>query len=224
METGDAHEPRPDDDAIEMRLRALEVGLWDYDIDADLLSCDARWHQITGLAPHSVRHLADFRPFIHPEDVELATTIDLAKVVELIAHDLRYHVDFRLIRADGQVRWIRSVACLLLDPETGHHKALGCITDYTDLALIAAARAFARPPARDDPLLPDPGAITETALSERELECLRWVSLGKTAWETAQIMGRSQRTVEFHLVNAVRKLSAANKIHAAVIAVRRGLI
>ncbi|NWP61276.1 helix-turn-helix transcriptional regulator, partial [Escherichia coli] len=59
---------------------------------------------------------------------------------------------------------------------------------------------------------------------ERELECLRWVSLGKTAWETATIMGRSQRTVEFHLINATRKLSASNKIHAAVIAVRTGLI
>ena len=36
-------------------------------------------------------------------------------------------------------------------------------------------------------------------------------------------MGRSQRTVEFHLINATRKLSASNKIHAAVIAtVRKG--
>ncbi|WP_204269529.1 helix-turn-helix domain-containing protein, partial [Citrobacter freundii] len=82
-------------------------------------------------------------------------------------------------------------------------KALGCITDNTDFALIAAGRAFTRPATRGDPEIPDP-AVTigaaGAALSERELECLRWVSLGKTAWETATIMGRSQRTVEFHLI------------------------
>lgn len=226
MTSGESAEPRPDED-FELRLRALEVGLWDYDIDADLLVCDARWYQITGLQPNMVRSLADFRPFIHPEDEELATTIDLAMVVELIARDLRYHVDFRLIRPDGQTRWIRSVACLLLDAGSGHHKAVGCITDNTDFALIAAARAFTRPATRSDPDIPDPTAAigaAGSALSEREIECLRWVSLGKTAWETATIMGRSQRTVEFHLVNATRKLSASNKIHAAVIAVRKGLI
>lgn len=61
-------------------------------------------------------------------------------------------------------------------------------------------------------------------LTDRELTCLRWVSLGKTAWETATIIGRSRRTVEFHLLNAMRKLGAVNKVHAAVIAVRQGLI
>jgi len=226
MTSGESTEPRPEDNN-RLRLRALEVGPWDYDIDADLLVCDARWYQITGLAPNSVRSIADFRPFIHPDDADLATTIDVAKVGELLAHDLRYNVDFRLIRPDGQARWIRSVACLVIDPTSGHHKALGCITDNTDFALIAAARAFTRPAMREDPALPHPitaNGAAGAALSERELECLRWLSLGKTAWETAQIMERSQRTVEFHLSNATRKLSASNKIHAAVIAVRQGLI
>jgi DNA-binding CsgD family transcriptional regulator len=51
-----------------------------------------------------------------------------------------------------------------------------------------------------------------------------WVSLGKTANETGSIIGKSQRTVEFHLNNAVRKLGAVNKIHAAAIAIRTGLV
>jgi DNA-binding CsgD family transcriptional regulator len=55
-------------------------------------------------------------------------------------------------------------------------------------------------------------------LSFRERECLFWAGLGKTAWETSVILGRSRRTVEFHLANAVKKLRAANKYHAAMIA------
>jgi DNA-binding CsgD family transcriptional regulator len=66
--------------------------------------------------------------------------------------------------------------------------------------------------------------IASVALSEKEKECLLWVSAGKTADETAQIMGRSRRTIEYHINNAVRKLAASNKIHAVVIAIRSGIL
>jgi DNA-binding CsgD family transcriptional regulator len=61
-------------------------------------------------------------------------------------------------------------------------------------------------------------------LSFRERECLFWAGLGKTAWETSVIIGRSRRTVEFHLANAVKKLGAANKYHAAIIALNKGML
>jgi len=208
------------DDENSLRLNALQVGLWDYDVGSDKLVCDERWYQITGLPLHSVQSLDDLRPSIHPDDVDLATGVDLTELDALIARDLRYHIDFRIIRPDGETRALRSVACVLIDPTTGHHRALGCITDYSDFAVPLAVVRPAEPGEPDHPEALAPGAV----LSERELECLRWVSLGKTAWETAKIMGRSQRTVEFHLTNATRKLTASNKIHAAVIAVRKGLI
>jgi LuxR family transcriptional activator of conjugal transfer of Ti plasmids len=52
-------------------------------------------------------------------------------------------------------------------------------------------------------------------LSEHERLCLIWTTQGKTAWEVAQIIGRSKATVEFHLRRASGKLDAANKVHAA---------
>ena len=61
-------------------------------------------------------------------------------------------------------------------------------------------------------------------LTDSERECLFWIGIGKTAWETAAITGRSQRTVEFHLNNLVKKLNATNRVHAAVIASRRELL
>ena len=44
-------------------------------------------------------------------------------------------------------------------------------------------------------------------LKDRELECLRWASNGKTAWEIAQILGIRERTVNFHLANVRAKLN-----------------
>ncbi len=61
-------------------------------------------------------------------------------------------------------------------------------------------------------------------LSEQERICLLWTSQGKTAWEIAQIIGRSKATVDFHIRRATAKLAAANKVHAAVKAVQLDLL
>lgn len=201
-----------------------QVGLWDYDIDADILICDSRWYELLQLEFGSVRRITDFRAHIHAEDAEAATVIDPRHVNEMIARDQRYHIDFRVIRKDCQVRWWRSVACLLVDPATGHRRAVGCVTDITEAreTEVDAMRPIQNQPEADGRA--DGDCKASAGLTARELECLKWVSIGKTAWETAMIMGRSQRTVEFHLVNAARKLNAINKIHAVVLAVRQGFI
>ena len=59
------------------------------------------------------------------------------------------------------------------------------------------------------------GQRMETAsLSPRERECLSWVAEGKTAWETAIILGLSEHTVRCYLESARHKLGAANNTHA----------
>lgn len=68
-----------------------------------------------------------------------------------------------------------------------------------------------------------PAAI-ETALSVRELEVLRWSKDGKSYLEIARILGISNKTVEFHIANAMRKLGVNQKISAIVAAAREGLI
>lgn len=62
------------------------------------------------------------------------------------------------------------------------------------------------------------------SLSSRELECLAWAAQGKTNEDIAQILGRSRETVNFHLSNAMRKLSAANRTNAVAIACSLGLL
>lgn len=62
------------------------------------------------------------------------------------------------------------------------------------------------------------------ALTARELECLRWASRGKTSWETGQIINCTERTVNFHIGNVVRKLGASNRRQAVVKAISIGLI
>jgi DNA-binding CsgD family transcriptional regulator len=66
--------------------------------------------------------------------------------------------------------------------------------------------------------------MTRPKLSERELECLEWVSFGKTSWETAIILGVSERTINFHLLNACRKLNVYGRQAAVALALRQNLL
>jgi len=51
-------------------------------------------------------------------------------------------------------------------------------------------------------------------LSMRELEVLRWLRRGKSAWEVAQILGRSEHTVKNQMRSLYGKLGAANRAQA----------
>lgn len=213
-------------------------GIWDYDIQADSLYCNDRWYEIMGLSPESdpVTRIGDLTRHVYEPDVTAAIGIDFDHVAELLARDERYNVEFRIVRPDGELRWLRSVACIIRDADD-HLRAVGCVTDITEFRALgvephhwtgadATAVAAADVPATGGASAAPDGQQDKVAdpLSERERECLLWVSMGKTAWETASILGRSQRTVEFHLKNATRKLNAANKIHAAALAIRLGLL
>ena len=48
-------------------------------------------------------------------------------------------------------------------------------------------------------------------LTKREVECLRWASIGKTDREISMILRRSHATVRFHIQNAGEKLNAVNR-------------
>ncbi|NYT85068.1 helix-turn-helix domain-containing protein [Pollutimonas harenae] len=61
-------------------------------------------------------------------------------------------------------------------------------------------------------------------LTERELTCLRWAAVGKTSWEMGAILGLTERTVNFHVHNACRKLGVHGRQAAITTALRSGLL
>jgi DNA-binding CsgD family transcriptional regulator len=54
----------------------------------------------------------------------------------------------------------------------------------------------------------------EFTLTSRELSCLHWAAKGKTSWEISQILAISERTVNFHLSNCIRKTNSCNRQQA----------
>jgi LuxR family transcriptional regulator of spore coat protein len=66
--------------------------------------------------------------------------------------------------------------------------------------------------------------MTTPSLTGREVQCLEWVSKGKTSWETGLILGLTERTVNFHLRNACAKLKVYGRQAGVAQALRLGLL
>lgn len=67
-------------------------------------------------------------------------------------------------------------------------------------------------------------ASAQISLTAREEEVLRWAAHGKTAWETAQILNLSEKTVAFYISNVSAKLSVATKTQAVAKAITQKLL
>jgi len=61
-------------------------------------------------------------------------------------------------------------------------------------------------------------------LTTREKDCLQWSAMGKTSWEMAKILNISERTANFHIGNAIRKMDVANRHQAVARAISQKLI
>jgi LuxR family quorum sensing-dependent transcriptional regulator len=61
-------------------------------------------------------------------------------------------------------------------------------------------------------------------LTPREIECIRWVAVGKSDWEIGQILKIAEATAHFHIENAKKKLNKSTRTEAVAMLVLHGLI
>lgn len=65
---------------------------------------------------------------------------------------------------------------------------------------------------------------TDPGLSRREIQCVFWVSEGKTDWEIGRILDISEDTVAFHIKNVKAKLNVNRRSQIAIAAWQRGVL
>ena len=68
------------------------------------------------------------------------------------------------------------------------------------------------------------GSETQVQLTGREREVLTWAARGKTSADIAIILGLSERTVNFHCDQAMKRLDVINRTQAVATAITQGLI
>jgi LuxR family quorum sensing-dependent transcriptional regulator len=115
-----------------------------------------------------------------------------------------------VIRASG------STSCVTMAGERPEFESRAKRAVYM-LSLYAHARAVSLLDCTD-------GTGPRRDLTPREREVLHWIAAGKSSWDVSVILGISERTVNWLISRATRKLNAVNRTHAVVNAIRSGQI
>lgn len=122
---------RLNEERLAIAARVGGLGVWDYDIVLDVLQCDENWYRIMGRDPgQPIVSIDQYRPLIHPEDVDRATEV-VKTAEELMSSGLDYGIEYRIVRPDGEIRWVRSAAYLQHENGTAK-RAIGFVLDITD--------------------------------------------------------------------------------------------
>ena len=118
------------EESLRLATEAAEIGTWDLDLTADVLTWSDRTKAMFGLPPDRPCSMADFYAGLHPDDRE-ATIAAFASALDPMRRTT-YDVEYRTIgKADGRVRWVAAKGRGLFDEAGRCVRALGTAIDIT---------------------------------------------------------------------------------------------
>jgi NarL family two-component system response regulator LiaR len=166
-----------------------------------------------------LQRLADWRPAIVVQDLLLPGGMD---GIETTRRVLERMPEVRVIALTASIDEARMMGVLRAG-------AMGYVRKDADPeVLLAAVRAVAKGKTYIDPsvarlvLDASPGARDE--LTDRELEVLHRLALGRTNKQIGAELFISEETVKTHIARLLVKLDAENRAQAIVQALKRGLV
>jgi PAS domain S-box-containing protein len=130
------------DDVLQIALNASGMGLWVWDIEKEIVHRSDEVFRIVGCEPGAFGPEARaWFEFIHPDDV-LALDKAFAKVR---AEGAEYHMQYRVRRRDGCIRWVESQGRVQRNPDGKIARIMGVMADITqrkqaDEALLRAEK------------------------------------------------------------------------------------
>ena len=118
--------------ASEERLRLAQAGanagVWDRDLRTGALVWTPELAVLFGLEPGSVKSYDDFQQLIHPDDVDI---LENAREAAVLNHE-QFDAEFRIIRPNGELRWVSARGNALYDADGNPIRILGNNIDITE--------------------------------------------------------------------------------------------
>ena len=107
--------------------RIAHIGSWSWDVGEDRIEWSEELCRIFGVAPGTLVTYADYTSRLHPDDRATAVA-----AIEETAGD-EYAFDHRIVRPDGEVRWIRGRGVIERGPDGAPVRMSGTAQDITDM-------------------------------------------------------------------------------------------
>jgi len=119
------------EERLQLALAATDaVGTWDWDIGQDRFIADAHFAQLHGVDPALASQLpiSEYLHGVHPEDRALIAR----SIKHCITHGTEYAEEYRLLQADGEVRWVFARGRCYKDHHGRPMRFLGAALDLTE--------------------------------------------------------------------------------------------
>jgi len=119
------------EERLQLALAATDaVGTWDWDIGQDRFIADAHFAQSHGVDPAMASELpiSEYLQGVHPEDRALIAR----SIKHCITHGTEYAEEYRLLQADGKVRWVFARGRCYKDHHGRPMRFLGAALDLTE--------------------------------------------------------------------------------------------
>ena len=112
---------------LSLALESGRMGMYEWEPETDVVVWDKRHLTLTGL-PRTTMAGTDFLNLVHPDDVEAnGVAIDKA-----IRGEEEYNTEFRITRADGQIRWLAAYGTVVRCDDGHPVRLVGLNWDITD--------------------------------------------------------------------------------------------
>jgi hypothetical protein len=126
------------EERLNVALEAVNIGMLDWDIRANVLVWSEKLTAMFGLLPDRTRGAyEDWFDRVHPEDLPACE----ASILETLEHRLsRWQAEYRIIRGDtGEVRWIDTQSRIFYDDQGWPVRAIAANMDITERKQVEEA-------------------------------------------------------------------------------------
>jgi PAS domain S-box-containing protein len=119
---------REREERLRLALEAGRMGGWEWDVRSNRVTWSRELEAIHGLAPGSFAGTFEaYQADIHPED-----RADVQTAISRTLTEGDHHVEYRILRPDGAVRWVEGRGKVFRDADGVPVRVVGVCTDITE--------------------------------------------------------------------------------------------
>ncbi|MBD2039278.1 PAS domain S-box protein [Microcoleus sp. FACHB-672] len=112
--------------------KVAHVGWWEFDVVTQAVNWSDELFRIVGLEPSQPPpNFSEYLRMVHPDDVKVATKA----VKQVVNEGQSYEFDQRIVRPDGEIRYLAAKGQPIFDNEGNVIKLLGTVLDITERKL-----------------------------------------------------------------------------------------
>ena len=127
---------RESEERLRVALDAGKMATWDWDLLRSRVVWSEQLEPMLGMAKGAFGGTYEaFRALVHPDD---QTRVEAA-VTQAIQHGVAYQIEFRMMHADGQARWVESRGQVYYNSKGQPVRMTGIHQDITERKTIAEA-------------------------------------------------------------------------------------